>query len=184
MQKLREKALGSRRAMTARQRETESSAICARVIHSREFISAQLIACYLPTPDEVDTREIIDRSWRMNKRVFVPVVRDNAQMLFREILPDTSMRKNKFAIWEPESGNFVSPRALDIVITPTVAFDQHRNRIGMGGGYYDRCFAFLRHRKHWLKPKLFGIAYACQEIENISPNPWDIRLYRVISGSR
>jgi 5-formyltetrahydrofolate cyclo-ligase len=183
MQEIRNKALSSRRALSVEQRDTESEIICNRVVHSREFRSAKLIACYLPTHDEVDTRKIIARSWSMKKRVFVPVVREHAQMSFREIHPDTPMRRNQYAIWEPETGEFVSARALDIVVAPTVAFDSNRHRIGMGGGYYDRCFAFLRHRKCWLKPKLFGIAFDCQKIENISPNPWDIRLYRVISSS-
>jgi len=182
MQELRDKALNLRRTMSAEQRETESEIICERVIRSREFQSARLLACYLPTASEVDTRKIIARSWRMNKRVFVPVVREHAQMMFREIDPNTPLRRNRYAIWEPETGATISPRALDLVIAPTVAFDKNRHRIGMGGGYYDRCFAFLRPRKHWLKPKLLGIAFDCQKIENISPNPWDIRLYRVISS--
>jgi len=39
----------------------------------------------------------------------------------------------------------------------------------------------LRHRNHWLRPKLVGVAFACQEVEKIAPKPWDIRLYGVFS---
>ena len=131
--------------------------------------------------DEVDTRAIIARAWRANKRVFVPVTLRSGEMFFREIRTDTTLQKNQLSIWEPDAGKIVRPHILQLVITPTVAFDRNCNRIGMGGGYYDRCFAFLRHRKHWFRPKLMGVAFKCQEVEKISPNAWDIRLYRIIT---
>jgi 5-formyltetrahydrofolate cyclo-ligase len=53
----------------------------------------------------------------------------------------------------------------------------------MGGGYYDRTFAFLRGRRQLLKPKLVGLAFACQEVPPIAANPWDIRLFSVITES-
>ena len=184
VQKFRKHALRSRREMTAEYRTQASQKICDDVTSAREFLSASLIACYLPMHDEVDTRSIIERAWRANKRIFIPITRNNGEMLFREIRPDTTLQRNKMSIWEPQSGDFISPRELQLVVTPTVAFDKHRHRIGMGGGYYDRCFSFLRHRKHWIKPKLAGVAFKCQEIEEISPNTWDIRLYRLFTEEK
>jgi 5-formyltetrahydrofolate cyclo-ligase len=67
------------------------------------------------------------------------------------------------------------------VLTPLVAFDEQHNRIGMGGGYYDRSFAFLKNRKQLIQPKLIGLAFDCQRVEKITANPWDIRLYSVIT---
>jgi len=104
-------------------------------------------------------------------------------MVFRELLPDTPLLKNRFGIWEPAIGTIISPKAIDVVITPLAAFDEQRNRVGMGGGYFDRCFAFLAHRRQWLRPKLIGVAFNCQKVEKIVPNPWDIRLYRVFTES-
>jgi 5-formyltetrahydrofolate cyclo-ligase len=131
--------------------------------------------------DEVATEDIFLRSWNIGKRVFAPVTSAGRQMVFREVLRETTLKKNAFGVWEPTSGSFIDPRALDIVITPVVAFDSLHNRIGMGGGYFDRCFSFLKHRKTWLRPKLVGVAFACQQAQEIAPNPWDIRLYRVFS---
>jgi len=184
MQNFRRNALRNRREMTAEKRTQASQKICDDLTSSREFLSASLIACYLPMYDEVDTRSIIERAWRANKRIFVPITRNKGEMLFREIRPDTTLRRNKMTIWEPQSGDFISPRDLQLVVTPTVAFDKHKHRIGMGGGYYDRCFSFLRHRKHWIKPKLAGVAFKCQQIEEITPNTWDIRLYRMFTEEK
>jgi len=183
MKDLRAKALRARRAMCDDARASSSEIICRRVIRSRVFFSSRTIGCYLPMRDEVDTRRIIERAWRAKKRIFVPVMRTQCKLLFREICPDSTLERNLFGIWEPVSGEFIPARNLDMVITPTVAFDRQNNRIGMGGGYFDRCFSFLRHRKHWLRPKLVGVAFACQEIEKITPKPWDIRLYSVFHDS-
>lgn len=132
--------------------------------------------------DEVATDAIFSRSWTTGKRIFAPLILPGRQMLFREVLRETPLKKNTFGLWEPKSGEFIDPRALDFVVTPVVAFDAKGNRIGMGGGYFDRCFSFLQHREKWLRPKLVGIAFACQEAEQIAPNPWDIRLYRTFSA--
>ena len=135
----------------------------------------------MPAPDEVNTWEIIARAWAMKKRVFAPVIEKNAQMQFREIGADSELKRNRYGLFEPDDGHIVSARMLDIVLTPVVAFDEQNNRVGMGGGYFDRTFAFLRHRNDWLHPKIIGLAFACQKVEKIPPNPWDIRLFRAIT---
>lgn len=183
MHDLRRKSLVARRAMSREARANSSSIICKRVLSGRLFFSSARIACYLPMSDEVDTLEIIERGWRANKRIFVPVLIRHGRMLFREIRRETTLRRNAFDLWEPQSGEIISPRNLDLVITPTVAYDEDNHRIGMGGGYFDRCFSFLRYRRHWLRPKLVGLAFSCQKVEKISPNAWDIPLYKVISDS-
>jgi 5-formyltetrahydrofolate cyclo-ligase len=176
MQELRKSALRARREMTAKTRAIASQIICKKVTSSRDFLSASLIACYLPMRDEVDTRNIIERAWRANKRIFIPIIHSAGEMFFREIRPNTTLIRNSMNIWEPSSGDYISPRELQLVVTPTVAFDSEKHRIGMGGGYYDQCFSHLRHRKRWLKPKLLGVAFNCQKVDKISPNLWDIRL--------
>ena len=165
--------------MTPAQRETASQIICERVRRHHSFRAAHNIACYLPMTDEVDTTPLIARAWRANQRIFVPVLRARGRMQFREVRADSMLVRNSMSIWEPDAGTVIEPRALDVVVTPTVAFDAKRHRIGMGGGYYDRAFAFLRHRSSWLQPKLLGVAFACQRVDEIAPNPWDIPLYRV-----
>jgi len=91
------------------------------------------------------------------------------------------LERNFFGIWEPVSEPFVSPRTIDLVIAPVVVFDNRHYRIGMGGGYCDRCFSFLQHRRNWLHQKLIGVAFDCREVEKITPSPWDMRLCQVIT---
>jgi len=167
--------------MSVDARRSASKIINNKVISSREFRAAKSVGCYLPMQDEVDPSEIIARAWRANKRVFCPVMGKKGNMIYRFLGRDTTLLRNSFGLWEPIDSEIVSARDLDLVITPLVAFDNNNNRIGMGGGYFDRCFSYLRHRQYWRSPKLLGVAFACQEVDEIHPNAWDIRLYGVCS---
>jgi 5-formyltetrahydrofolate cyclo-ligase len=99
------------------------------------------------------------------------------------VTPDSDLVHNEWGLLEPVSGDVIEPKELDVVLTPLVAFDAERHRIGMGGGYYDRTFAFLHERRRRFRPKLVGLAFDCQRTEKIAVNPWDITLYRVITES-
>jgi len=167
--------------MSAAERSAASTLIARKLIRCHEFAAARHIGCYLPMDDEVDPTLVITRAWRAKKRVFCPVTDLRGGMIFRQLRPDTTLERNHYGIWEPVATDEIAAPNLDLVVTPLVAYDDEGRRIGMGGGYFDRCFAFLKHRRRWLRPKLFGVAFDCQKVEKIVPNPWDIRLYRVIS---
>jgi len=177
---LRRSSRAARVAMTDAERKTASGKIVKTVIHSSWFQRAKLLACYLPTHEEVDTWLLIERAWRMKKRTFAPVINKKHVMQFCEISPQSKLFQNQYGLSEPREGELIAPCELDLVITPLVSFDNDGNRIGMGGGYFDRTFSFLKHRKHLLHPKLVGVAFACQRVEKITANPWDIRVFRVI----
>ena len=183
MKNLRIDARKARQSMSVRERARASRKIADRFLNSRYFICSQAIGCYVSTWDEVDTSAIIERAWRAKKRIFLPVTGACRNLCFRETLPETELAMNDFGLWEPVSGALIDVDELDVVVTPLVAFDRERNRIGMGGGYFDRTFAFLRNRRHWLRPKLIGLAFDCQRARRIAPNPWDIPLFRVFTES-
>ncbi len=173
-----------RAALSDEQRSVASGHIADTVVRAAYFSRSHCVACYLSLADEVDTWTIIERAWRRKKKIFAPVTGPDRMLSFRLVTPDTGLIVNEFGILEPESGTEISARQLDLVLTPLVAYDDERRRIGMGGGYYDRTFAFLRNRRLLLKPKLVGLAFNCQRVEKIAENPWDIPLYRVVTESR
>ena len=95
-----------------------------------------------PFDGEISTDKLIKTLWAQDKHVYLPVLHpfNPNHLLFLRYLPDTPMLKNKFGIWEPKLNvqNVLPLDELDILFTPLVAFDKQGNRLGMGGGFYDR----------------------------------------------
>ncbi len=179
--KLRAQARRDRSKLTDDDRDFASLVICETVVRQSYFQRARLIAAYLPTADEVNTWPLIERAWRMKKRIFAPVVEKNRLLRFREIEPRSDLRRNRFGLLEPSGGSSIPAFRLDVVFTPVVAFDARCNRIGMGGGYFDRTFSFQNTRVAFARPKLVGLAFDCQRVEQIPASPWDIRLFQIVS---
>lgn len=183
LRELRREMRERRAAMDDVTRERASRRIAGTVAHASFFSRARSIACYLSMDEEVDTWPIIARAWRRKKRIFVPLTVRGRLLTFREVTPDSDLVHNEWGLLEPVNGAFIEPHRLDLVLTPLVAFDDERHRLGMGGGYYDRTFAFLHERRRRFRPKLVGLAFDCQRTQKIAVNPWDIALYRVITES-
>ncbi len=181
MQQLRKLGREARRRLTDEDRAVRSQRIQRRFLNSEFFYRASHIGCYIASPFEVDTSLVFDRAWRAGKKIYAPITGPNGNMHFMETLPGTRLVPNRYGLFEPESGEEISAHDLRIVIAPTVAFDEEKNRIGMGGGYYDRAFHTLKNRQRWLPTKLIGFAFDCQKVEKIPANPWDIPLYRLFS---
>jgi 5-formyltetrahydrofolate cyclo-ligase len=93
-------------------------------------------------------------------------------------IPKNTVHANRYGIPEPElpEAALIEPDAMDVVLVPLLAFDRHGMRLGTGGGYYDRSFAFLQQRERPTRPLLIGIGYAFQEVEMLVAEAWDVRL--------
>lgn len=181
---LRRAAREARAALDAETRANASSRIADNVLQSEFFAAADSIGCYVALSDEVDTWKIIEAAWSHEKRIFAPVMRKSSPLTFRRFDSREELVRNNWGIDEPLNGESITPQALDLVITPLVAFDNERNRIGMGGGFYDRTFSFLNDTDNKGAIALIGVAFDCQCVEKITPNPWDIRLLRVFTESQ
>ena len=143
---------------------------------AKAFLRAGRFAAYLPHGGEVDLRPLLERAWRDGRESYLPVV-GRGRLRFLPYAPGTPLRRNRYGIAEPDlpARWQVRAQALDLILVPLVAYDPQGNRLGMGGGYYDRTFAFL-HRRRWRRPLLVGAAFAFQRVPALHANPWDVPL--------
>jgi len=180
---LRRRMRKARRALSVEDQLAASRMTCRLIARSPAFMSASNLAIYHPVRGELDVRPLQHLAWRSGKKVFLPVISEGRRpaMEFAQIQPATPLIANCFGIAEPARARIglIDVRSLDLVLTPLVAFDKYGHRVGMGAGYYDRCFRFLSRAGAWRKPKLLGIAYSFQEVERLEPQPWDISLWGV-----
>ena len=185
-----------RRALRSRLRETRrnlgsdqrnaAARLCARRLSElAAFRNARRIAAYLPADGELDTDPLIARAWDMGKSVYLPVLLPQGEnrLWFARYEPDTILRCNRFGIPEPVGAarTRIAPLALDLVLTPLVAFDAQGHRLGMGGGFYDRSFAYLLRHRRWLRPRLIGLAYDFQRQPHLPHQPWDVPLHAIVT---
>lgn len=184
---LRSELRAARRALTPVQRRQYAEDCARRLIGHTAFRNARRIAAYLPADGELDTAPLIERAWAMGKQVYLPVLLPQGEnrLWFARYEPDTPLRRNRFDIPEPDRAPHtrIAPLALDLVLTPLVGFDAQGHRLGMGGGFYDRSFAYLLRHRYWLRPRLVGLAYAFQRVDRLPAQDWDVPL-RAIATDR
>lgn len=182
---LRGQLRAMRNALTSAQRHAAGRQ-CARLLSELPvFRNARRIAAYLPADGELETDPLIERAWAMGKDVYLPVLVPHGEnrLWFARYDPDTPLVENRFGIPEPARAPHtrVAPLALDLVLTPLVAFDAAGHRLGMGGGFYDRSFAYLLRHRCWLRPRLVGLAYEFQRQARLPHQPWDVPLQAVVT---
>jgi len=143
-----------------------------------DFSEAAAIAGYWACQGELDPAPLLERCWTAGKAVYLPVLAGDA-LLFAPYQPETPLHRNRFNIPEPEAApaDLQPPSAMDWVLTPLVAFDTAGTRLGMGGGFYDRSFAFLLD-PDWRgrRPRLLGLGYEFQRVTALIRQPWDVPL--------
>jgi len=174
-----------RRALTPQQRREAAVALDRLLGHHPLFLRSRHIAFYLPNDGEIDLGPLIQRAMAMGKKCYLPVLSPlyHNRLWFAPYHDKSELVLNRFGIPEPDI-NWSGMRpawTLDLVLTPLVAFDSVCNRLGMGGGYYDRTLAYLERRQHWRKPRLLGTAYGFQQVESLPREPWDVPLHGVVT---
>ncbi|SMF22987.1 5-formyltetrahydrofolate cyclo-ligase [Alteromonadaceae bacterium Bs31] len=139
------------------------------------FKLASNIALYFANDGELSPHLIAQLARMKKKRLFYPVLQRKT-LLFRDFPRYAGLGLNRYGIAEPlPRYKALAAQQLDIIIVPLVAFDRSGNRLGMGGGYYDRSLAF-KARTPFNKPLLIGLAHSVQETPVLSVDNWDIGL--------
>ena len=177
---LRQQIRKTRANLTALQQQQAEDSITQQALALIEAQNAQHIALYVSFDGEISTEKLIKTLWAQDKHVYLPVLHpfNPNHLLFLRYLPDTPMLKNKFGIWEPKLNvqNVLPLDELDILFTPLVAFDKQGNRLGMGGGFYDRTL------QNWQNVSFIpvGLAHQCQQVEQLPTEAWDVPLHRIL----
>lgn len=185
---LRRRLRSQRRALGPAEQSEHAHLLARRLGALSPFLRARRIGGYVSADGEIDPAPLLDLAFDRHKRVYFPVLRPHPhpRLWFVEHRRGEPMVKNTFGIPEPaRRGQRIRlPQALDLLLVPLVGFDERCNRIGMGGGFYDRSLAYLEDRRHWRRPLLIGLAHECQRVEHLQPSPWDVPLDLVATESR
>ena len=171
-----------RREMRARRRALPA----ATRIAAANDIAAQLLSLpFAPTSGFVAgywamDGEIALHAWQLTLPAGVtyclPVLHDDDRLRFAPWRAGAPLTSNRFGIPEPDvdPASLLQAEQLAMAVLPLVAFDVNGNRLGMGGGWYDRSFGFRQHTA--APPRLVGAAFDAQRVDALRVEAWDVRL--------
>ena len=137
--------------------------------------SLKIIGGYYPTKYEIDDLNILKYFFKKGSIISLPKIKKKNQMEFFKYNTNVPLLINKYGIPEPKTLNRVYP---DILFVPLVAFDKELNRLGYGGGFYDRYIQKMSKIKKILK---VGLAFSFQELKTIPINKYDKKLDMIIT---
>jgi 5-formyltetrahydrofolate cyclo-ligase len=171
-----------RRAVPAAERARTAQLVARNIGRMLQLRRGSRVAVYASLPEELDTAPLIALARRRGWIVYLPRIdhrRRGRRMQFVQM--GSRQRSNRLGIAEPQGSRTLAARRLDLVFLPILGFDARGVRLGTGGGYYDRAFAFRRWRSAWHAPRLIGIAYSFQQVERITPAAHDVLLDAVVT---
>ena len=176
--RLRSELQGRLLAMTESQRAEKSKKACQNLIGTEKFKAADAIMAYLSLPHEVDTAALILHAWQDSKTIAVPKVSWVQRHMIAVVINtlDTGFATSASGLRNPITGSPLAVEEIDLVITPGLAFDRKGNRLGRGGGYYDRFFA---HKD--LKACKCGLAFEDQVVDSVPQDDRDITVDMLVT---
>ena len=180
---LRKKILTKRDSLSFQEREEKSQRIMERILSLPEFFSARSLFIYADFRSEVMTRALMLRTLNKGKRVLVSKTEvQEKRLVLTDILdPERDLVPGYMGIPEPREGIIreIDPRELDLILTPCVGYDEEGNRLGYGGGYYDRLFASIRDDSQKI-----GVAFEVQIVPQVPSEPHDITIPIIVTEER
>lgn len=173
-----------RRLLSARQQHQAARQLSRLLRASALFRFSKRIAFTLARDGEIDPAPLMRTALQRGKACYLPVMSrvGPPRLQFRRWQPGQRLVQGAFAIPEPR-GQRCPARILSLVLMPLVGFDETGNRLGMGKGFYDRSFAFLR-RGQRQRPVLLGLAHECQRVDCLEVASWDVPLRGIVTDRR
>jgi 5-formyltetrahydrofolate cyclo-ligase len=179
---LRAQLNAKRRRLSAGERADAARAVARNVDRALHLNAHWRIAVYAALPWELDAAPLIRLAQSRGCRIYLPRIdRRSASRAMRFVEMRGASRRNRLGIDEPTGSVTLGARWLDVVFLPLVGFDRSGLRLGTGGGFYDRAFAFRRWRRAWHAPRLVGLAYSFQELKSISAASHDVPMDAVVT---
>lgn len=173
-QRMRELLIQKRRMLSAEERTAQSELILSQLEKMTVFREAKTVLLYYPKNNEVDVLPLFKR-YKRDKVLLLPVTHRNG-MTANPYEGNDKMHRGKVGIPEPTTPPFEGN--IDVIIVPAVAFDKEGNRLGRGGGYYDR---FLKKQTH---ATIIGVGYDFQLVDEVPVRKHDEKMHRIILPSQ
>lgn len=181
-QQLRTEIRRRRMALTASEQQQAATALVKRVLGQPTLMAQQHVALYLSNDGEINTAPLIQALLAAGKNLYLPVLHPFASgyLLFQHYQAQTPLQPNRFGIAEPvlNCAEVKPVPELEVIFTPLVAFDSQGQRLGMGGGFYDRTLAQLPVNH---TTAIVGLAHSCQQVAAVPVEPWDQPLDAIVT---
>ena len=173
----RKRALEARRALSEEERQEKSEQICRRLLEMPVLDGAKCVLSYRALPEEADLTALHEALEARGCRLCFPVSLSGGVM---EAWEPGCWTRGRYGIWEPEreSSKLVAPEEIDLVLAPCVAFDEKRERLGHGAGYYDR------YLPRCPGAKCIAVAFEAQQLPRIYSDPTDRPVDAVVTEAR
>ena len=145
------------------------------ILHKIDFSKKKIIGGYFPINFEIDCLQILNKFYSNGYSISLPIIRKNRQMDFYKWEIYNPLTVNSLGIAQPIKLKKVYP---DILFVPIVAFDKYRNRIGYGGGFYDRYLEKISRKKNCI---IIGLAFSHQKVNKIKIENFDKKMDLILT---
>lgn len=178
---LRNKILSIRNSLDKETKDAMDYEIYNKLINSELYMKARSIFIYLSFGSEIETNKIINKALKDEKEVYIPkIYKEDRSMKAIRLNSFNDLKENSMGILEPiNEGNYIEKEEIDLIVVPGVVFDFKGNRIGYGGGYYDRYLEDIKE----ISNKLV-LAYDSQIVDFIQPEPHDISFDYILTNTK
>jgi len=181
MKELRKQLRLLRKSIDEKTRKEDGKKILHQCQKNKLFEGVKHIAIFIPNDGEIETEHTIKFLKDRGYFIYLPIL-VGEKLKFAEM--GEHFRKNRFGIDEPMHTHIMDVEQIDLIFMPLVGFDKNKNRLGMGGGFYDKTLSFKLKSKNYHGPKLFGLAFDCQEVEYLDAQPWDVPVDGIVTPTR